>query len=306
MLILGDSVTWSAGYGWDHGVTKAAGEVLGLAGSGLIGDSGATGQGYGAVAFGGAFFGNGFATTLDAVPVDRQGYALRVGVPAVTAGTTPLNGFSFGVTGQAPQLDPAAAYDWHLYTASAPGGGSLRGYRRIVSATTISIGQTLSAVATATPPVGLEHTVLHFNASPTSPAGVQQEMRLDDVQNTSIFYSRVIKPGATGVTVSSLGLGGNPTKNFYNQVYAAMSPAGRTAYLSNLVDGGTGKLNVMLAEGFNDRNDRTLSLNGVDFGYTQAGFRDNITTLIGLMRSDWSAAGKSGRSLVHARRHVSG
>jgi hypothetical protein len=297
LLIMGDSVTWFQGRGWDQGITKAAAASVGLAGTGLIGDSGATGQGYGFSTYGAKFFNNGWDSSLDAVPAARQGYAPRVGLTA-TAGATPLNGFSYGVDGMT--LDPSAAYDWSLYTASPTGGGGAMGaLRRVATANasySYNVLQTKSSVATATPADGLQKTVFQFAATPSVASDIPQEFQLRDVTNTSVLYSRLTRPGATGVTVSSLGYGGRPTKDFYNNVWSG-DAAGRAEYLSNVVDGGSGKLNVMITEGFNDRGDDTASINGVGPGSSAEGFADNVSSLIARVRSDWAADGHAASDL---------
>jgi len=283
MLVIGDSVTWLGGHGWDAGLIRGGYDTFGLAGTGLD-NGGFNGQGEG-YQQGGVGFG-GWSTSVDDVPLDRRGFRWR---PTVSAGDTPRASLGFGISGST--LDPTAEYDWHLWTASPAGGGEMGAYRRLGQPPWTRTA-TIAPVATQTPGKGLQHTVFHFDARTTN-LGVKNEFRLEKTTNTSVFYSRLLSPGATGVTVSSWGYGGKSLLDFYNDRYigGSMTQEGRVGWLRAMVDGGSGKLNVLIGEGFNDRNETSTSLSGITDGDSPEAFADNMAGLIAAIRSDWQAAG---------------
>lgn len=103
-----------------RGLNYAVNNTFGLAGTGLIADSGVNGQGYGFGTANGIYYG-GWSGSIAAIPAAQQGYALRAGAGGDTAGATPLNNFGYVVDGAT--LNPSAQYNWALYTVGAPGGG---------------------------------------------------------------------------------------------------------------------------------------------------------------------------------------
>ena len=298
MLVLGDSVVWVGGHGWDAGLTNAASNTFGLAGTGLIADSDLTGQGYGFQTLGGAFSYN-FNTDLSSIPVAQQGYALRTGASGVSPDAGQVaTGFGYLIDSNAT-LDPSAAYNWDLYTAGGPGGGSTGAYRRIGNADAKYYYNTLQTDAPVSIPSstgGLTKVTFSFDSNTISDE--PQQFTLQNATNMSVLYSRMSIPNAKGVTLSSLGYGGQNTHAFYNNVMLAMSSEGRETFLQSLVDGSnSGKLNIVISEGLNDRNDTGESIHDVGLGDTAAGFKDNMSSLISLLRTDWVDAGESYNNL---------
>jgi lysophospholipase L1-like esterase len=121
---------------------------------------------------------------------------------------------------------------------------------------------------------------------------------LIDTSNTSILYSRLIKPGATGATVTTWSYGGHGALDLYNDKYLAgpTSSAGRGEFLSAMTDGGSGKLMVVLEEGTNDAADTLAtrpSVHGLLPGNSPAAFQDNMASLIDGIKGDWATAGKN-------------
>jgi hypothetical protein len=284
LLVLGDSVVWHMGNGWDAGYTRAARDTLGLAGTGLMDGMGGEGEGYGI----GPIFGSPWDGNPASVPADRRGYVWRD--RAFTAGATPLGSF---FAGAAPgTLDPSGPLDWHLWTASPAGGGSMAAYARLGAAPYTTL-RTFDPVPTATPADGLQQVTFSSPAG-TVAAGEPQELFLKDVTNTSIFYSRLLVPGATGATVTSWGYGGHSTRDFLFDQWLGqgVTADGRTQWFDALTGGGSGKLNVLVAEGFNDRNEDQPSANGVADGDSPEAFADNMRSLLTAIRADWSAAGR--------------
>ena len=174
MLILGDSVVFHNGNGWDAGFDDALNRDLGLAGSGLVsGGSGIDGNGFAI----GQFYGSPWVSSPAAVPINRQGYVWRG--TASTIGSVPNSAYfaeTDGTTLRAP-----AGYNWNLYTASPVGSGAFGAYSRISSPPYTTL-QTLPTVITNTPADGLQKTVLHFDSPPA--AG---QFFLQNVTKTSIL-----------------------------------------------------------------------------------------------------------------------
>lgn len=291
MLVLGDSVVWYGGNGWDAGFNKAANDRFGLAGTGL--NSGAfVGQGEGFESYG---IQNGpWSTDPATVPASRAGYTW---FNPVSAGASPASGQGWGVFGST--LPANAAYDMHLYTASPAGGGSVSAIRRL-GVPSYPVLATTPAVNTQTPATGLQHTVLPFPSNSLD-AGTPQEFFLSNTTNTSVLYSRLLRPDATGVTVTTWGYGGHSARAFLADQYTpagGMTREGRAAWLTAMSDGGSGKLNVVIAEGFNDRADTAVSADGTNASNTPAGFAANVSSIVAAVRSDWAAAGKNPSDLT--------
>jgi hypothetical protein len=278
MLIIGDSVVFHSGNGWDAGFNDSFSPKLGLAGTGLVsGTNGVDGNGFSI----GSFYGSAWDTSQSLVPSNYQGYVWRG--TAATVQSTSDSTYNASVSSNA--IASKSGYDFTIYTAGQP-GGSFSPYSRMNSAPYT----TLQTLPTVTLTGGLQKTALHFSA-PSS--GV--EFFLQNATNTSILYSRLTSPANTGVTVSSWGYGGHSTLGFINDVWngQGMTVAGRTAWLNSLVDGGSGKLNVLIAEGLNDRNETAPSIHGITPGNSTAAFMDNTKELIKDIRDSWAVAGHS-------------
>jgi hypothetical protein len=167
--------------------------------------------------------------------------------------------------------------------------------RRLLAQDNYAVFQTNAPVATQAPASGLQHTVFHFDPI-TGEDGKITAGHIFNVTDTSILYSRLLKPGATGATVTTWGYGGHNALDMYNDKYLGTSTqAGRAAFLSAVTDGGSGKLMVVLEEGTNDASSswqNTPSVHGILPGNSPAAFQDNMASLIDGFKSDWSAAGK--------------
>lgn len=108
--------------------------------------------------------------------------------------------------------------------------------------------------------------------------------------NVTISGQRLLIPGATGATVTSWGYGGQSTLDFYQNAYTGISSRARQTLFERIVDGGSGKLLVMIMEGFNDRNETDPSLGGTVDGDSPQAFVDNVVGLIDEVRADWADA----------------
>jgi hypothetical protein len=283
MWFLGDSIAGP----FNGGMAAAAAAHFGLAGTGLGGEIDNLSYTITPPYPLGA---GGWDTSLSAVPANRQDYVLSIAQPA-TAGTTPAINFTYYLS-PGGELNPQAAYDWHVWTASAPGGGSMQADRGSTDNNN-AILQTLAPVATMTPASGLQHSVFHLDATTGHDTAVGFG-HLTNVTNTSILYSRLIEPGAKGMTLTTWGYGGHDALQLYTDKYLGgpTSQAGRAQFLSALTDGGSGKLTVVLEEGTNDAGELNPSVHGITPPGSPAAFLDNMTSLIDGIASDWAAAGK--------------
>lgn len=285
MLVLGDSTVLVNNDGWDAGLNIGLQNTVGLAGSGLQSGLGGEGEQYAI----GPIFGSDLGNRGIPVPTGYDGYIWRGTYQ--TAGTIPAGALFAEIKSVA--TDTGQGDNWTFYTAAGPGGGSISGIGRYSdpSWTTFS---TFGPVMLNNTGSGLQKTTIHFDKLPT--ANTSRELQVTGLTNAAIMYSRVTEPGATGATVSSWSLGGQGTKNFLQNQYlnGSMTAAGRQQLLNALVDGGSGKLNVAIAEGFNDRNNSgQMSADGVNNSSTPQGFAANISALISAVRNDWIAAGHS-------------
>ena len=281
----GQASSLAQGDGWDAGYIQAGASLFGLAGTGIV-QNGSEGDGYGA----GPVWNSGWDTSLSAIRADRRGYAWRG--QALTANATPLiNAFSSQVSGGT--LDPQGAYDWHLWTSSADGGGSRsRAGDESTRHPTLRSPPQRPSQSRRQPPV-YSIWSLPYAANTASP-GSPQALFLTDVTNTTVFYSRLMKPGSPrGVTVSSWGYGGASTLDFLHDQWQGqgMTAEGRATWFNAMVDGGSGKLNVLIHEGFNDRNETQPSAAGNPDGNSPEAFADNMRALIAAIRGDWVATG---------------
>ncbi len=297
MFIIGDSMVWHGGTGWDGGMIAGASNTIGLAGTGLIDGQvrygSGEGEGYEACTY--TPTSHGWSDNIADAPANRQNYVAR---GEVLTATSP-NANEYGIRVFSPPfggntLDQNAAYDWHLWTASQTGGGSLTPIRRNNMRV---MQQELPPVATQTPAQGLQHIVAGFD--PLDPQDIRPtEFILKDVNDTAVFYQRVVQPNATGITVTSWSYSAETMRSFYLDKWTdpTWDQEGRKSYLSAMIEGGSGKLNVMIAEGLNDRweGHSTPSLgNGLLPGNSPEAFADNVQFMIEAVRADWTAAGKN-------------
>ncbi len=287
MLLIGDSMVLHQSDGWDSGMILALKSHTGLAASGLIQDGG-EGEQY-------AVFGTTAALDLSkqAVRADRQGYVWRQ--RAETAGATPIGDFAAGSLGS--PLGVNAGLDWQLYmvpTANAPQGqGKFEAFSRLgvpdYNHFTSNTSYTISSPAS-----GLVQKTLHYD-SPAQYYGQPMEIHLTNMQNLSVLYSRLSSPGATGASVTSWGYGGRSTLAFYKDYWMGqgMTAEGRKAWFDAMTAGGSGKLNIVLEEGLNDRNESQASLAGTTPGNSSKAFKENIQGLMSQIRTEWTAAGRN-------------
>jgi lysophospholipase L1-like esterase len=284
MLVIGDSVVWAGGDGWDAGFIRASADKLGVAGTGIIANSRYTGEGEGYANYGSY---NGWSENPADVPAGKQKFVLRS--TSTTAGNSAKGGFGWGISDNTGILDPQDHLQMHVWHDSSAAG--TLGYLERNGAAPFNGLFWGPTAATSPNPTGLTHTVLDFPKGAAGASG-DREFFLNDTKNTSVYYSRMLNPEAKGVTVSSWGYGGQSTYAF-EQLYAGWDKAGRLEYLNALVDAGSGKLNVVIAEGFNDRNETRTSLGGNPDGDSPEAFADNMRALMNIIRADWTDAGNA-------------
>ena len=296
---IGDSIAGS----FDAGFNTAAAKYVGLAGTGLANDGSGGNVGTGTntnytytVSPPYPLNSDGWDVSPTAVRPDRQSYVRSFGEP-ITAGASPAQFYSYFLS-PGTHLDPQAAYDWNIYTASPDGGGSMQARRFMINNGNESAMQVTAPIVTQTPASGLQRSVFHFNTT-TGYDGLISDTQLINTTDTSVLYSRMLKPGTpTGATVTTWSYGGHNAHDMYTDKYAAgpSSQAGRGQFLTAMTDGGSGKLMVTLEEGTNDASPTLANtpslLNGILPGNSPAAFADNMTALIDGIKSDWISTGK--------------
>jgi len=209
---------------------------------------------------------------------------------AVTVGGTPSPDDYIGYVGN--DLLRGDHYDFKLYAVPAAStAGSYQYYER-VSAPPWSASAVSSSQMVNLAPQGLDQKTIRFDR----PAGAQQqwlELHVTQAANMSVLYSRITVPDAKGASVTSWGYGGRSMLDFYHDQWmgSGMSAEGRKAWFDAMIQGGTGKVNVVIAEGFNDRNETETSLGGTTPGASPLAFSDNIKGMIAQVRKEWVASG---------------
>lgn len=273
LLIIGDSMVLQGGNGWDAGYNAAINSSIGLAGTGLVLGGYGQGEGYS------VFDGYGWIKTPPSYATDYA-WTNRAAVTGSPANAKQFYGYTIDGT----TVPAQSALTWDVWTASDVGGGTLGAYMRSATSPYGTI-QTIAPTATT----GYQKSSFAF-AAPASNAPVQ--LLANGAGNNSILYSRVTVPGDTGATVTSWGYGGKSTYDFWSEQWMTMPAVGRQAFLDAIVSGGSGKLMIALHEGLNDRNETTASAtNAITPANSAAAFKDNVSTLIAQIRSDWSASG---------------
>jgi hypothetical protein len=293
MLILGDSIV-SHDLGWTGGITHAAASRIGLAGTGLASLGGPVktpGAGGGSL-----IVSQDWIRSVYNLPVGLRGYSLGSQVSVLrTDEPSPRFWQAMGVYDNL--LDSSAAYNWQLW-ASATGGvdGSIQGLRasRVLSPFSRDVLQTSDAVAVSASTDSLQLIELPFAAAPGQFSDWQEFGLINTTKNTAVFYNRLIDPDATGITVTGWSYPGGTMNDFVTDIYdnGRFDQQGRAAYLSALIEGNSGKLNVVIAVGVNDSGETEASLTqGITPGYSPEAFIDNIQTQIDLVTADWAFAG---------------
>ena len=284
--LIGDSIA----SGFDAGFSDTLSKNFGLAGTGLSNDFTGGNNSY-TITPPYPLNSNNWNTAITAVRSDRQSYVPAFGEP-ITAGNSPAQYYTAFIN-PSSYLDPQAAYDWNLYTASADGGGTMQARQFVDDGTGAYPTLHLDApIITRTPASGLQHTIFHFDKT-TGHAGQVTATQLLATTNTSVLYSRLLKSNSTGATLTTWADGGHTTLDMIRDKIEYMSPLGVAQYMTAVTDSDSGQLMVVIEEGNNDHGQITTSIRGVAPSNTSAGFNDNLTFMMDELRSDWTLAGKS-------------
>lgn len=287
MLLLGDSVVLFGGHGWDDGLNRAGAERFGLAGSGLLHNT-ASGDGFRLLP---QF---GWLTSPNAVPEDARRYIVQN--IAHTSGTGSQRRLGISVDASSPlAFQPLVLQGWGV---SASGSDAMTAAARL-SFSPFSVLYRSPSLSLGFPSTGLDKVSQHING-PLTGSPTSLDYYFDNSVDSSFMYLRMLRPGANGLTVTSIGVGGQSTRSFYNGMWngGSWDQIGRAAYLDTIVDGGSGKLLVPIFEGFNDRNEMQPSLGEqITPGNSPEAFADNVDALIQLIRSDWALTGRSQKDL---------
>ncbi len=293
MLIIGDSIV-NHGLGWTGGIAHAASSRIGLAGTGLAAlglPAKSPGEGGGSL-----ILSQDWSRSVYTLPEDLWGYSLGSRV-SVLWNEEPTARFWQAMGLYDNLLDGSAAYDWQLW-ASATGGvdGSIQGLRatRVLSPFNRQVLQTSDPVVVTASTNSLQLIELPFAAAPGQASDWQEFALINTSKDTAVFYNRLIAPDKTGITVTGWSYPGGTMNDFVTDLYdnGRFHQDGRAAYLSALVQGNSGKLNVVIAMGDNDSGETEASLTlGITPGYSAEAFVDNVKTQIALVTADWAHAG---------------
>src|SRR5437016_3569818 len=140
---VGDSI---AGV-FDSGFSDAISKHFGLAGTGVGNDFGGGNNSF-TTTPPYPLGSNGWTAGTSAVRADRQDYVLSYGEP-ITAGASTAQYYTTFIN-PGGYLNPQAAYDWHLWTASPDGGGSMQA-RRYIAGAAVSVPQLNAPITTGMP-----------------------------------------------------------------------------------------------------------------------------------------------------------
>ena len=310
VLVLGDSVVFKDGVGWDGGLSAGFDRTLGLAGTGLLSGnySNSNGAGYGYESFGQNPSNWGFAfvpgtdvaaITNDEINSDEYARSQHPwGEVTVNARRGTVAELGVQVSRQGDTAEPDRAFTFEAYVS---GDGALYNVTRTAAdGSTIAVG--LQQVTSA------DDQLVSFDfAAGTTAGDAFQSIAITDpsqlsfipfgsdrtLEETPLTISnfRLLETGSTGVTVTSWGYGGQSTREFVEEQYNPLGKDNTAELLDRVVEGGSGKLLVFVMEGLNDKNETQPSLNGIADGDSTAAFIDNVDTLIRQVRLDWAGAG---------------
>jgi hypothetical protein len=292
MLILGDSITNHIGTGWTGGISYALSQQVGLAGGGMMGW--AKPAVYPGRAGTQALLGPEWIQPTAVLPMELQQYAL--GADVLLADNTQPTTLEAVLGRDADILDREDGYVWKFWVAGTGETDGTIQASRTVWTDQPRVTELLHTSATYSVPESADEPFLieiPFAPTPGQP-GDRHEFALQNTTDTALFYHRLINPQATGATVTGWGYSGGSTHDFVTDLYnnGRLTEEGRATYLSNLVHGNSGKLNVVIAEGVNDSRETAPSLTEwIEPGSSKEAFIDNIKTLVNLVSDDWEHAG---------------
>ena len=294
MLIIGDSTVNHGVTGWTGGVARALSDTIGLAGTGMMGN-GTPGI------YPGRAGGRVISATewwVDAKHAHGGVVGHAMGERVLQAGPEQPGSLTLGLNLSTPGLlDLSAAYDWQFTVAMGDKPGTLGAARlaRVDDPWSRSLLQRVDPVDITPTGSGVSTVTIPFDTPPPSDTPADwHEFAPEGTTNVTIFNHRLIARERTGATVTGWGHSGHPTRDFVTDLWdnGRFDQRGRASYLSSLVYGNSGKLNVVIVEGLNDSREVDPSLtHGISPGYSPAAFADNVSTLMRLMRDDWTEAG---------------
>lgn len=275
MLLFGDSIVAYGQGGWSNGIAQAAQRSVGLAGAGL------QAPGYGFPFVWSTYTG---ARTWASGPYTSS---LDAGVQSLTPSGNNYEvgtNFAFDGTGvDLVSLDLTQPMDWHVFANGRTPNSQLQAQRdrRTNSPWSSTILQTSAIRPVAQQSTGLTDYVFSFDGT-DDPGDWNRFLFTPASRETSIYYTKLVHPGKTGMTVSGWSYSGGTTQTFRDLYYndARFTADGRDALYQSLVAGNSGKLNVAITFGVNDAG--TVSATE---------YEASIRGLIDDVRRDWTAAG---------------
>lgn len=274
MLLLGDSIVAYGNGGWSAGIAQSAKESIGLAGSGLL-----------AAPYDLPYVWAGYtgARIWSGPPSD----SVSSGVPSLSPSARHFqvgSNFSFIGTGVDPVvLDMSQPLDWHVFANGTSANAQLQATRsrRTTSPWSQTTLQTTPIQSVAQQANELSDYVFRFNG--TNDPGEWQSFEFTPAsRDTSLYYTKLVHPNKTGMTVSGWSYSGGITEGFRTEYYnhPRFTSAARDALYQSLVAGNSGKLNVAITFSVNDANQ-----------VTPQSFGQSIQGLVADVRRDWAAAG---------------
>ncbi len=194
-------------------------------------------------------------------------------------------------------LDYDSNLEWHFWVGGGSEQGTLGAYRRYNVAPyprlQTSDIQTVNANLNAP-----QHLSFNFEADPLLPS-LPHMFQVENANDVSILYSRMMQADANGTGVSLIAHGGHSAYDLYHRLFSPNNSEGwssedRSSYYNALMEESNGKLVVMIPLGFNDQHEDNPSINlGIQEGNSPEAFKDNIVALIQAVRSDFTNSGRS-------------
>ncbi len=316
IFVLGDSVVFNNGTGWDGGLNAGFDRTLGLAGTGLLSGNYAAGTdaGYGYEAFGQ----NASNWLFDFIPgtdvpsitndeIFSDQFA-RVQHPWGQVTVNPLRGsvaqLGVNLSGNGDTAESDSAFTFQTWVS---GDGATFNVTRTAEDGSVDVVGLQEVDGDGTQLFTFDFPAGESPADAAASIAITDPSQLTFVPFDSgrslnepaltVSNFRLLETGSTGATVTSWGYGGESTREFFAEQYEPVGQDNRAELLDRIVDGGSGKLLVFIMEGLNDRSEDLPSLNGIADGDSTEAFIDNVSTLIDGVRGDWAAAGNDASDL---------
>jgi hypothetical protein len=275
MLLLGDSIVSYGNGGWSSGIAQAAQGSIGLAGSSLL-----------AAPHDVPYVWSAY-TGARAWVAGQATDSIAAGAQSLTpSGRHYTVGGSFAFLGSGVDpvvLDLTQPLDWHVFANGTSANAQLQATRsrRTQSPWSQAVVETSDLRPVAQQASGLTDYAFSFQGT-NDPGDWTSFEFTPDSRDTALYYTKLVHPNKTGITVSGWGFSGGTAQGFRSDYYnnPRFTPEGRDALYHSLVAGNSGKLNVAITFGVNDA-----------LRVTPAAYDESLRGLIADVRRDWHDAG---------------